>query len=97
MSHMKWTHLGCVRAGGEENMRVDAKMLDDVESARAERPLLRFYQWETPTISLGLNQEMATTVNISKLRELGYGLVTRPTGGRALLHKGDICYALAAR
>ncbi len=97
MSHLKWIHQGCVVAAGEENMRVDTKMLADVESARAKAPLLRFYQWKLPTVSLGFNQEPATAVNIAQLGKLGYDLVTRPTGGRALLHKGDLCYALAAR
>lgn len=78
-------------------MSFDAKLLQLAESGAATRPMLRFYLWKRPTVSLGLNQVETEVVNRDKLIALGYGLVRRPTGGRALLHKGDLCYALVAR
>jgi lipoate-protein ligase A len=36
-------------------------------------------------------------IDVQKVSDLGYDVVVRPTGGRALLHKGDLCYAVASK
>lgn len=56
---------------------------------------LRFYTWSPPAISLGYHQHKYPdhwhnlTWQGQKLN-----LVKRPTGGRAVLHQGDLTYAL---
>ncbi len=52
--------------------------------------LLRFYQWQQPTLSLGHHQ--STTPGS---QGLDIPVVRRPTGGAAVLHGGDLCYAIA--
>ncbi|AFZ01850.1 lipoate--protein ligase family protein [Calothrix sp. PCC 6303] len=58
-------------------------------------PTLRFYIWSNPTISLGYHQNNypESWENIvwqgKKL-----DLVKRPTGGRAVLHQGDLTYSV---
>lgn len=92
-----WGWLGHGLFSGMVNMQRDREMLAAVRNGTTSRPLLRFYCWEKPTVSLGLNQKADGVVNRLALERYGYDLVTRPTGGRALLHKGDLCYAIAAR
>lgn len=60
-------------------------------------PTLRFYTWSPPAISLGYHQRRYPEF----WRELTWegqplDLVRRPTGGRAVLHQGDLTYAAIA-
>jgi lipoate-protein ligase A len=81
---------------GEYNMGLDRDLLRQFQTGERTVPVVRFYCWDRPTVSLGTNQLAADVVNIEVVESLGYGLVHRPTGGRALLHKGDLCYAVIA-
>lgn len=56
---------------------------------------LRFYTWRSPTISLGYHQKQFPA-HWTQLEYRGecVELVRRPTGGRAVLHQGDLTYAL---
>ncbi len=58
-------------------------------------PTLRFYAWQPPCISLGRHQPLAV-LDRDRVRALGYGIVRRPTGGRAILHTDELTYSLAA-
>ncbi|QNI70809.1 lipoate--protein ligase family protein [Cyanobium sp. NS01] len=74
--------------GGDWQMAIDAWLLAQ------ERPAFRLYRWLRPTLSLGRHQrrwpehwqELAAAGRIE--------LVRRPSGGRAVLHGGDLSYAL---
>jgi lipoate-protein ligase A len=81
-------------ATGAVNMAVD----EAIARASAEGltpPTLRFYAWEPPCVSLGRHQPLAA-VDVSRCAELGYDIVRRPTGGRAILHTDELTYSLAA-
>jgi len=91
-----WHHLGFGTFSGEYNMALDRELLRQFQTGQRTVPVVRFYRWDRPTVSLGVNQNPDDVVNRSVIAELGYGLVHRPTGGRALLHKGDLCYAIVA-
>ncbi|HLG01763.1 MAG TPA: hypothetical protein VI916_14965 [Acidimicrobiia bacterium] len=77
---------------GAERMATDLALLADV--ARGGRPALRFYTWDPPALSLGRFQP-ADDVDEDACRARGVDVVRRPTGGRALLHGGDLTYAVA--
>jgi lipoate-protein ligase A len=53
-------------------------------------PMLRLYRWSTPALSLGRHQQRWP----AHWREAGVELVRRPSGGRAVLHAGELTYAL---
>ena len=57
-------------------------------------PRLRFYSWQPWTLSLGYNQDIAQ-INVQEVERRGYGLVRRPTGGRAVFHAEEITYSVA--
>jgi len=59
----------------------------------AGEPLLRLYTWENPTISLGFHQK-TTEVDFTACENDGIEIVRRPTGGRAILHWGEITYCM---
>ncbi|NMG06675.1 biotin/lipoate A/B protein ligase family protein [Brasilonema sp. UFV-L1] len=58
-------------------------------------PALRFYTWSPPAISLGYHQHRYPE-HWQHLVWQGekVDLVRRPTGGRAVLHQGDLTYAV---
>jgi lipoyl(octanoyl) transferase len=75
-------------------MAADLALLDEV--AAGALPALRLYQWDTPALSLGRFQP-ETDVETDACRRMGVEVVRRPTGGRALLHGGDLTYAVVMR
>ncbi|MEW5821472.1 MAG: lipoate--protein ligase family protein [Cyanobacteriota bacterium] len=53
--------------------------------------ILRIYLWKPIAVSLGRNQT-DRNINCEYCKENNIDIVTRPTGGRAVLHQGDITY-----
>jgi lipoate-protein ligase A len=79
---------------GAANMAVD----EAIALACAEGsslPTLRFYRWSPPTVSLGRHQKIAD-VDLDRIGALGYDLVRRTTGGRAILHTDELTYSAIA-
>jgi lipoate-protein ligase A len=57
-------------------------------------PAFRLYRWERPTLSLGFHQR-SLEPHWGELAAAGViDLVRRPSGGRAVLHAGDITYSM---
>jgi lipoate-protein ligase A len=56
--------------------------------------MLRFYQWPRPTLSLGFHQQRLPAHWLELAAAGVLDLVRRPSGGRAVLHGGDLTYAL---
>jgi lipoate-protein ligase A len=75
-------------------MAVDEAILLAIAEGAAP-PTLRFFGWVPPCLSLGYAQP-AAEVDHARLERLGYGLVRRPTGGRAILHAGELTYSVIA-
>jgi len=79
---------------GDKNMALDEAILEAVSSGESP-PTLRLYAWQPPCLSIGYAQPVAD-VDRQRLDELGWGLVRRPTGGRAILHSDELTYAVIA-
>jgi lipoyl(octanoyl) transferase len=93
---LPWDYLGLMADTGEANMALDRFLFEQLQAGGRNRPIVRLYSWERPTISLGKNQVVDEVIKRGTASRLGYDTARRPTGGRALLHKGDICYLIAA-
>ena len=76
------------RGSPDWNMATDEYLFRTVMNGGS--PALRFSAFEPPSVTLGKHQK-----RIPKPFE-GYPAVHRPTGGRAVLHDGDLVYSLAA-
>jgi lipoate-protein ligase A len=74
-------------------MALDEALLESV--IRGGAPVVRLYTWRPATLSLGVNQPIAS-VDRAACRERGFGLVRRITGGRAVLHQHELTYAVIA-
>jgi lipoate---protein ligase len=89
-----WRLIPPITASGSQQMAIDRWLLD--RHCQGEHlPTLRFYLWEPIAISLGYHQKAYP----SEWEQLRWNhrpieLVKRPTGGRAVLHQGDLTYAI---
>jgi len=76
---------------GAGNMEADARLLE--AHAPGDDPVLRLYRWSPPAVSYGFHQR-PEDFDAEAVKRLGYGLVRRPTGGRAILHADELTYAV---
>ena len=77
---------------GSLNMAVDQDILNAVEAGESG-PVLRFYRWQEPTISLGYFQKDSEVDSLDpELKALP--VVRRITGGGAILHDKELTYSL---
>lgn len=75
------------------NMAADAALLADIRDGRLEFPVVRTYEWDRRSVSIGRLQAE------EPVRRLYPDLlcVRRPTGGRAVLHGEDLTVTVALR
>ena len=90
----QWRLIATPPSSGAWNMAVDEAILHAVSQGDAP-PTLRLYGWEPACLSLGHAQPLSD-IDRERLTERGWDLVRRPTGGRAILHDGELTYAMIA-
>lgn len=73
-------------------MQQDFALLEEMEHTRIQ-PVLRFYEWSEPTLSLGYHQS-PDTLDAERMARDGVRFVRRPTGGAAVLHSQELTYAI---
>jgi lipoate-protein ligase A len=88
----KWRLLRTQPAQGAWNMAVDEAILE-LSGLGSVPPTIRLYGWSPPCLSFGYAQPTAD-VNMTKLKERGWDIVRRPTGGRAILHTDELTYSI---
>ncbi len=92
----KWTYIDSGPNLGVYNMAIDEELLARAQAGE-RTPVLRFYEWQPPTVSIGRFQKIEKAVNREACRELGIDIVRRVTGGRAVLHNSELTYSVIAR
>lgn len=75
------------------NMAMDEALLNFVSRGKID-PVIRFYTWNPATLSIGYFQRLKKEIDIEKVKEKGYGLVRRQTGGRGVLHDKELTYSV---
>jgi lipoate-protein ligase A len=77
-------------------MAADEAILEHVQEGRGNSiPTLRVYAWEPACLSLGYAQPFSD-VDINRLKERGWEVVRRATGGRSILHTDELTYSVIA-
>lgn len=77
---------------GEEQMRIDRESMEACQRGEIQS-LIRFYQWERPTLSVGYHQS-TDSIDLEELESNRVPWVRRPTGGAAVLHSDELTYAV---
>lgn len=75
------------------NMAMDESLLNFVSRGEID-PVIRFYTWNPATLSIGYFQRLQKEIDIDKVKEKGFGLVRRQTGGRGVLHDKELTYSV---
>ncbi|PZU98965.1 MAG: lipoate--protein ligase family protein [Pseudanabaena sp.] len=78
-------------------MALDSLLLDEHSQNPQASSILRFQDWSSPAISLGFHQKQYPEAWKTIAQKHGLDIVHRPTGGRAVLHKGDLVYAVITK
>ncbi len=96
MTNSVWRLIPLLSASGAVQMAIDQWLLEQHLAGKIG-PTLRFYTWQPAAISLGYHQRRWPDF----WQQLSFGgravdLVRRPSGGRAVLHQGDLTYAVVA-
>ena len=91
-----WRFIPYLEAPGHIQMALDLWLFNQ-HCLGLHPPTLRFYTWSPAALSLGYHQSKFPNF----WRQLSWNnqpidLVRRPSGGRAVLHQGDLTYAVIA-
>jgi len=89
----QWRLIYDLPTVGALNMAIDEAILEAVSTGE-QLPTLRLYGWNPPCLSLGYGQR-AADVDFERIAALGWDVVRRPTGGRAILHTDELTYSLS--
>ncbi|MEZ2225526.1 lipoate--protein ligase family protein [Microcoleus sp.] len=94
MTNSVWRLIPLLEASGTVQMAIDQWLLEQHLAGKIP-PTLRFYTWAPATISLGYHQRRWPDFwEQLSWRGMSVDLVRRPSGGRAVLHQGDLTYAV---
>jgi len=75
------------------NMALDEALLD-WHSKGEIGTVLRFYEWDPATLSIGYFQKVARDIRMDQVKKEGLGFVRRQTGGRGVLHDDELTYSV---
>ncbi|MBD2179097.1 lipoate--protein ligase family protein [Pseudanabaena sp. FACHB-1998] len=75
-------------------MELDNFLLEQHSLDPESSSILRFYRWTPPAISLGFHQKQYPDRWNAIAQQYQLEIVRRPSGGRAVLHQGDLTYAV---
>ncbi len=76
------------------NMAFDEAISEAIRQ-KLSPPTLRIYQWDRPSISIGYFQKISD-IDIDYCNKMGYPVVRRLTGGKAILHDSELTYSFSA-
>ena len=91
----EWRLIESGAADGPWNMAVDEVLLS-LAGSEGGAPVLRLYSFDPPAITVGYHQDPARVLDLDAVRRDRMDLSRRITGGRALLHAGELTYSVTA-
>lgn len=82
---MKWEVLDTGTRSAEENMRIDADLLENL----SDHAILHLYDWETPSLTYGHFIKPEKYLDLDKI-----SAARRPTGGGIVFHTADLAFSV---
>ncbi|MDM5334479.1 biotin/lipoate A/B protein ligase family protein [Ureibacillus composti] len=89
----KWYFINSGPCRPSYNMALDEALLDFHSNGEIP-PVIRFYEWNPATLSIGYFQRAEKDINLQAIRDQQLGFVRRPTGGRAVFHDSELTYSI---
>lgn len=94
ISQPAWRYIPPITTTGLTQMAIDTWLWQQQQQGLLTS-CLRFYQWEGAAISCGYHQQdLPEHWQTLAWKRKPLDIVRRPTGGRAVLHQGDLTYGL---
>ncbi|MBU4310640.1 lipoate--protein ligase family protein [bacterium] len=84
---MRWRLIQDDYHDAYTNMAIDEVLL------QSNIPVLRFYRWRPPAISVGYFQRLEEEIDLEECKRQGIDYVRRITGGKAVLHDKELTYS----
>ncbi|MEK5038732.1 lipoate--protein ligase family protein [Sporosarcina sp. FSL K6-3457] len=88
-----WHFINSGKCSASFNMALDEALLE-WHSKGEIGPVLRFYEWQPATLSIGYFQSVDKEIDMDQVNKYGLGFVRRPTGGRGVLHEHELTYSV---
>ncbi len=88
---MKAYYLPFMNLNVFENMALDEYLYTHIEE-----PVFRFYVFNEPCLTIGYNQRYVRSCNIEFIENEHISITRRMTGGRTVLHSGDLTYSFSS-
>lgn len=89
----QWYFINSGPCSPAYNMALDEALLD-WHSQGEIPPVIRFYEWNPATVSIGYFQQVHKDINLDAVKKQNLGFIRRPTGGRAVLHDQELTYSV---
>ena len=96
MSYSDWRIEEDFERSGAHHMARDEALTRELLENPSLPSVLRLYSWRPAAVSIGYQQRIES-IDLDACRAKGIDVVRRPTGGRAVLHKNEITYAVITR
>ncbi|GAY77084.1 lipoate--protein ligase family protein [Sporolactobacillus inulinus] len=93
MSKQEWYFIDSGIHSPAYNMALDEYLLECGEKGRT-KPVLRFYGWDPPGLSIGYFQKTTGRIDFDGATAHGIACVRRLTGGLAVLHDDELTYSV---
>ena len=88
-----WRFIDSGECSPSFNMALDEALLEWHSQGKIP-PVIRFYGWNPPTLSVGYFQRVEKEIDLDAVKEHNLGFVRRPTGGRGVLHEHELTYSV---
>ncbi len=88
----RWIVLNTGQRSAEENMKIDAELLDRAHTL--EKPILHLYEWEGDSATFGYFAHPEKLLNLEQVNKKGLNLARRPTGGGMIFHLWDMAFSI---
>lgn len=88
-----WAILNSGYKDAATNMAIDEALVH-FHSQGDIPPTIRFYGWESPSLSVGHFQDVDKTIDLAGVEKHQCDFVRRLTGGSAVLHDDEITYSI---
>ncbi|CRK84107.1 lipoate--protein ligase family protein [Neobacillus massiliamazoniensis] len=88
-----WRFIDSGNCSPSFNMALDEALLDWHSDGKIP-PVIRFYGWDPPTLSIGYFQKVEKEIDLEAVKTNKLGFVRRPTGGRGVLHEHELTYSV---
>lgn len=88
-----WGFLNSGFHDAATNMAIDEALMEWHGNGKIP-PIIRFYGWKKPSLTVGHFQNVHKTIDFSGVEKHGCDFVRRLTGGSAVLHDDELTYSI---